>query len=89
MTGTHGIPGVRNGRGVSGAVRRSMSTPVHTIAKASSVPMLTRTPRTVMGKRPEAIATSTPVMMVVTCGVRKRGCSREKSGGSSPSRLIE
>ena len=88
-TGTHGIPGVLNGRGVSGAVFLRMRTPVHTIAKASSVPMLTSSPSTVIGKSPDAIATTMPVMAVVTCGVRNRGCSRANNGGNKPSLLIE
>ena len=37
----------------------------------------------------EPSATTTPVTIVVTCGVRYFGCTRRNQGGSSPSRLME
>ena len=36
----------------------------------------------------EVRPTASPVTMVVTCGVRKRGCTRAKVWGSSPSRAM-
>jgi hypothetical protein len=89
MTGTHGMPGVLKGRGVSGSILRSTRTPMQTIANASKVPILTSWLSTEIGNNPEAIATTIPVIAVVTCGVRYRGWSLAKSGGSKPSRLIE
>ena len=40
--GTSGTSGQRKGRGMSGSVRRMISTAAQTMTKASSVPMLTR-----------------------------------------------
>ena len=37
----------------------------------------------------EQIATKMPVIMVVTCGVRKRGWTFAAQGGSRPSRPME
>ena len=64
--GTVGTKGVRNGRWRSGRVRRRTITPAHTIAKASSVPMLTSSPSSWIGNRPATIAATEPVRIVVT-----------------------
>jgi hypothetical protein len=40
------------------------------MTKASSVPMLTRSPSTPMGNSPAAMAATAPVAAVVMCGVR-------------------
>ena len=44
-----------------------------TITNASSVPMLTSCPSAPIGVNPDASPTTTPVMMLVMCGVRNRG----------------
>ena len=54
----HGA-GVRNGRGRSGRVRRSTSTPMHTVTKAISVPIETSSPRIPTGNRPPMMAAET------------------------------
>ena len=71
--GTSGTNGVRNGRRRPGLVRRMTSTAAHTMTKAISVPMFTRSARILSGKSAATAATSTPVRMVALCGVRKRG----------------
>jgi hypothetical protein len=46
-TGSTGEPGIRNGRAISGRVRRSTGTETDTSTNANSVPMLTRSASTV------------------------------------------
>ena len=43
------------------------------MTNASSVPMLTSSPRMPIGVKPAASATTTPVTIVVMCGVRNLG----------------
>src|SRR5213082_13132 len=73
--------GARNGRGRSGRVRRSTSTPKHTVTKAASVPIATSSPRIPTGNSPPMTAADTSVITVPVEGVRKRGCTRPKKGG--------
>ena len=87
--GTQGTSGVRKGRGRSGSRRRRTMTPAATSAKAKSVPMLVSSTSSLMLAMEEQTATKTPVRMVVTCGVRKRGCTLAAHAGSRPSRPIE
>ena len=47
--------------------------PSDTMTNAISVPMLTISPRMPIGVKPAAIATATPVMRLVMCGVRNFG----------------
>ena len=70
-------------------MRRNTMMPSATTMNAKSVPMLTNSPRTPIGVNPEANATINPVMIVVTCGVRKRGWMRLAHAGSSPSCAID
>ena len=65
--------GARKGRGSSGRVTRSTSTPRHTVTKAASVPIDTRCPRMPTGNTPPISAAKTPVTTVPVEGVRKRG----------------
>jgi len=62
--------------------------PSETITNAMSVPMLTSSPSAPIGVNPAAIATTTPVIMLVMCGVRNRGWIFFANGGSSPSLAI-
>ena len=55
--GSHGTPGVLNGRSSSGRVRRSTITPIATTTNANSVPMLTSSPSTLIDVNPDAIVT--------------------------------
>jgi len=56
--------------------------------KANKVPMLLRSTTSLRFMNNAGIATTTPVIMVENEGVLKRGWTREKIGGSNPSRLI-
>src|SRR5258708_39713064 len=71
--GVKGTHGVLNGRGISGRLRRRTHTPAQTITKASSVPMLTSTPRIPMGIRAAKNATQMTTMMVDFQDVRNLG----------------
>ena len=87
--GTTGMKGVRNGRCISGCVRRITITAAHTTTKAISVPMFTRSARSFSGKSAPTRPTKMPVTMVARCGVRKRGWTAPKKlRGMSPSRAI-
>ena len=63
--------------------------PMQTRMNANSVPMLVRSTISSMLVNIAQTPTATPVRIVVTCGVRNRGCTSAKLGGSSPSRAIE
>ena len=78
--GSTGTIGILNGRGSSGRVRRRTMMPIETITNAISVPMLTSDPSVAIGVRPAAIATTTPVTMVETCGVSKARMDRARPG---------
>ncbi len=73
--------GVRKGRLALGSLSRRMGTPAQTRANAKRVPMLVSSPSTVIGRNAAVIATSAPVKMVVTCGVRKRRWTDANTGG--------
>ncbi len=62
---------------------------MQTRMNANSVPMFVRSTISSMLVNIAQTPTATPVRIVVTCGVRKRGCTLAKLGGSSPSRAIE
>src|SRR5712692_1306518 len=89
MIGTNGTHGVLNGRGRSGRLLRRIHVPAETITKASSVPMLTSSPRISIGTKAEKKATQIPTKMVEIHGVRKRGWTALHHCGKSPSRDIE
>ena len=67
--GTNGDQGVRKARGRSGRRERRMRTAMQTMINASSVPMLTSCPSTLIGKSPEKTATLLPTMIVEIHGV--------------------
>ena len=77
--------GTRNGRSMSGCVRRRTSTPAPTIKKAISVPMETSSPSTSIGDSPATVAPAIAHTTVVKAGVLKRGSIRSKARGSIPS----
>src|SRR5579862_6254992 len=62
--------GVRKGRFRSGRVRRSTSTPMHTVTNAASVPMETTSARILTGNKPPISAAEMPVITVPVEGVR-------------------
>ena len=55
---------------------------------AKSVPMFVRSTISSMFTNVLTTPTSTPVRIVETCGVPKRGCTFVKTGGRKPSRAI-
>jgi len=71
MIGTKGTHGVLKGRGKSGRLRRKIQVPAETITKASSVPMLTSSPRMSMGTNAAKKATKIPTKIVesTACGI--------------------
>src|SRR5579885_141363 len=88
-TGTQGTQGVRNGRGVSGCLRRITHTLAHTITNANSVPMLVMCPTTESGRKAENGDTNRQNSRFERHGVRNLGCTSEKTFGTSPSRDME
>ena len=62
---------------------------IHTITNANSVPIETNSPSRLNGSNPPSTAATAPVTIVVTYGVRKRGWTFAKTGGSRPSLAIE
>src|SRR6476646_3593213 len=87
--GVKGTHGVLNGRGISGRLRRSTQTPAQTITKASSVPMLTNSPRIPIGISAAKNATKIPTMMVDFHGVRNFGWISPAHFQRKPSRDME
>src|SRR5262249_1566313 len=65
--------GVLKRRGRLGSRTRRTKTPIDTITKASNVPILQRSPAAPTGRTPPKIATITPVTIVTSHGVLKRG----------------
>ena len=63
--------------------------PTQTRMKAKRVPMLVRSTISSIEATAATPPTRTPVRMVVTCGVLKRGWTLAKTGGRRPSRAIE
>jgi len=57
----------------AGLAMRNASVPIETTANANSVPMLTSSPTSPIGRIPASTATTAPEPMVETCGVWKRG----------------
>ena len=90
MMGTNGTQGVRNGRACPGFVWRNTITAMHTITKASSVPIFTILPISSIGVTLPTIAASVPTRIVFFHGVRNFGCTAAKNFlGNSPSLAIE
>ncbi len=87
--GTQGTNGVRKGRARVGSARRKITIPAATSTKANRVPMLHNSTTSLMFVAAEKTATSTPVKIVVTCGVRNLGCTLAAHWGSKPSRAME
>src|SRR6185503_2131113 len=86
ITGTHGV---RNGRGVSGYVRRMIKTAAHTMTNANSVPILVMCPTTESGRKAENGVTKSMNSKFERHGVRNLGWTSEKTFGTSPSRDME
>lgn len=87
--GTKGTNGVLKGRIMSGCVLRSTIMDTQTIVNASSVPIETNSPNTLIGKRPAMIPVEMQVTTVALCGVLYALCTFEKNFGSNPSLDIE
>ena len=68
-----------------GGVRRRTSTALQTSRNASSVPIETRWPSTSIGTSAATAAAARPQSSVLATGVRRRGWTRAKTGGSRPS----
>src|SRR5450755_4210817 len=85
IIGTNGTHGVLNERGRSGSRRQISHTPAHTITKASSVPMLTISSRTLMGSDAASAATKVPTVREEIHGVRNFGWTLLNIAGNSPS----
>jgi hypothetical protein len=75
IPGSSGTQGTRKPRGRSGCFLRSTMTPAETRIKANNVPMFD-------------MPTAKPATQVLTYGVLKRGCTREKTSGNKRSRDI-
>ena len=69
MIGNTGTNGTRNGRSMSGCVRRSTITPMFTRKNANSVPMLTSLTISLSGTSAARIAIRTPRPRVSLTGV--------------------
>ena len=67
--GTSGTSGVLNGRSSSGERTRSTHTPIHTVAKAASVPPETSSPNRPSGKKPAMMMAMIPTIHVDAAGV--------------------
>ena len=86
MIGKTGTNGTRNGRSMSGCVRRRMITPMFTRKNANSVPMLTSLTISVSGTSAASAAIAMPKPSVSSTGVPVRGLTLAIPRGSSPSR---
>src|ERR1041385_2316046 len=71
--GTTGTNGVRYGRGASGLVLRITMIPMHTITKATRVPILVMFSRLEIGRKPEKSDTKTMKIRLQRYGVRHLG----------------
>ena len=87
--GNSGTNGTRYGRGNKGWVRRRMITPIQTMTKANSVPILVMCPNLEIGKNPAKRLIKTIKIVFEIHGVFHFGCTVEKTAGSKPSRDIE
>ena len=88
-TGTRGTKGVRNARFLPGSLCRRTITPAQTSMNAKRVPMFVSSTISLILATAETAATTTPVQIVVTCGVRYFGWTLAKCRGRSPSRDME
>ena len=73
ISGVNGTQGALNGLFISGRLIRNIHMPAQTMTNASRVPMLTSSPSTLIGNRPEKVATTSPTAIDEIHGVRKRG----------------
>ena len=87
-THTGQTSGTRNGRGRSGSVYRSTSTPVLTRTNAKSVPMFVKSYVSAASPINAQAATNTPVMIVVVEGTLVFGWIVAAHRGSRPSRAM-
>jgi hypothetical protein len=67
----------------------AIGVPAATNINANKVPMFVSSTNSLMLATEEQRATTMPVIRVVTCGVRKRGCTFAAQAGNRPSRPIE
>ena len=88
MIGNSGTNGTRKPRSRSGRVLRSTITPMLTITKANSVPMLTSSKMISGGTVAASTAMRTPKIAVASAGVCRRD-TRPKVLGTRPSLDIE
>src|ERR1700741_5325880 len=89
MIGVNGIHGATNARGTSVPRLRRIHTPAHTMTNASSVPIETSSPSTLIGVKAATVATHRPTRMVEIYGVRNLGWILHAHGGRSPSLDME
>src|SRR5690349_18185243 len=78
---TNQTQGVLNLLGKFGSRTRSTIIPTDTITNANSVPILQRFPASRTGSKAPKKATMIPVIVVITHGVLKRGCTLLTKGG--------
>ena len=88
MIGNTGTNGTRNGRSMSGWVRRRMITPMFTSRNANSVPMLTSLTISLSGTNAARSAMKKPMMKVSRTGVPVRGLIFATRREIRPSRAI-
>src|SRR5919108_3327392 len=86
---TSGAAGTRNARSNSGCFTRMIHTPAQTRMNANNVPILVISPVTSAGTNAASAPVKTKNSMFDFHGVRYRGCTSEKIGGTSPSRVLE
>jgi len=88
MIGNTGTNGTRNGRSMSGCVRRRMITPTLTSRNANSVPMFTSFTISLSGTTAARAAIRMPMPNVSLTGVPVRGLTSASPRGIRPSRAI-
>ena len=81
--------GLERPRQCRDVLTRRTQTPAQTMTNASSVPMLTSSPKMPMGINAAKTATKQPTRLVEIQGVRKRGWMAPAHCGSNPSRDME
>ena len=86
MIGNTGENGTRNGRSMSGLVRRRTITPMLTRMNANRVPMLTSLTISLSGTKAARMAIRTPKLIVSLAGVPNRGLTSANLSGIRPSR---
>jgi hypothetical protein len=88
MIGNSGTKGTRNGRSMSGSVRRRTITPMLTRRNANSVPMFTSLTISDSGTSAARMAMRMPMPIVSGTGVPVRGFTLAMPRGIRPSRAI-